>query len=87
MRKQKCIVRNKSQLIAAFTCALDVPFQTEISLIRENGSIISYLLDPIRYINSYVTKDFYSGSSQSSWNKSIRKAICNIRKTPVEAFK
>jgi len=47
MKVQKCIVRNKSQLIAAFGCAMDCWYPTEIKLIKKDGSITEYKLGPL----------------------------------------
>lgn len=77
MRNQIMKVTNKAQLLAAFTCTLDFPGTSEITLVRKDGSKTHYVLKP--YIESY----------SSAWgsDKGIRAAKRKIRRMPAETFK
>ena len=76
MREQKCIVRNKTQLLAAFGCAWNVPgiITTKIILKRKTG-------DTIFHITCFDSDD------KTHKTKEFRAALAQIRRTPAEAFK
>lgn len=83
MKTQNCIVRNKNQLLAAVGCAMDVEVETHIRLLRSDGCVTSYVLDPYQYCNR---NGFVSSSSRRRWNKRVRKVRSEIKKIPAKAF-
>jgi hypothetical protein len=61
MKAQKCIVRNKTQLLVAVGCAMDCWYPTEITLIREDGSKTEYMLGPLISYSYEMRKSHQTG--------------------------
>jgi len=85
--KQKCIITNKAQLLAAVGCAFDFEGDTEIILNRKSGTT-KIKLHPI-YFSSQFEKYHESlpyWAKQKNYEM-LRKLRSNIRKTPAKCFK
>ena len=82
MKKQKCVVENKIQLLAAFWAAIGYWGPTEITLNRKIG-LTTYILQP----NKRPLTEYHIGTDLTNYNKEIRSSIAKIRRISAECFK
>lgn len=82
---QKCIVHNKTQLLAAVGCAFDYFGTTEIVL---NGKTHIKLKPDQKF--DEINNDYVYGlflKARKKYHKGLKKVLANIRKTPAECFR
>jgi len=87
MKRQKCIIKNKSQLITAVGCAMDFFGETEIILNRKSGTTKIVLKPSERIRLVYDNNDYQNLLNMELFNKELGKMRTRIRKTPAECFR
>jgi len=87
---QRCIVKNKAQLIVALGCTMDTTETTIITLVLKNGKRVNYYIVPPHSLTSTTGWATYGRGSYNYmqvWNSHIKKAINRTRKIPAVCFK